>query len=284
MSGYREYSRRLAGLKTMRRVTSTMKMVAGSHLHRAQTDLQRARRYGDALQDLVRRVPRPEGGAGRLMTADGPVRNGLLVILTSNRGLCGSFNAGITRAVRDWLDGNRRRYAILRVMFIGRKGFQMFHRDVEMRGELEELPGRPTSADAARIGRAISRAFLERRYDEVHIAGNRFLSPLVHEPQIERLLPVVLPPAGAPSPELVCEPADERLMKQVLLQWVDYRIHDALLHSAASEHGARMAAMENATRNLQRLEEDYTLLRNRARQSAITKELNEIVGGAEALA
>lgn len=284
MSGYREYSHRLAGLKTMRRVTSTMKMVAASHLHRAQTDLNRSRFYGEAIRDLLGRLPCHDPELSRALRSGGQARNGLLVVLTSNRGLCGSFNAGIQRAVRAWLAEHRSRYAILRVMFVGRKGFQMLHRDVEMRGDLEELPGRPTAADAVRLGRAISRAFLDGRYDEVLVAGNRFVSPLVYEPKIECILPVEPPKRTEVGRVPECEPDDSRLARQVLLQWIDFRLYDALLHSAASEHGARMTAMENATSNLQRLEEEYTLLRNRARQAAITKELSEIVGGAEALA
>ena len=128
---------------------------------------------------------------------------------------------------------------------------------------------------------------MESRYDEVHLVFNRFVSPMVSHTELDRILPVRLPARpkgfrGATSP--IREPNSERLQEQILQQWVVYRIFEAMLQSVACEHAARVVAMENATTNLRQLESELTLLRNRARQASITKELAEIVGGAEALA
>jgi F-type H+-transporting ATPase subunit gamma len=288
MPTYREYNARLASMGGMRRVTSTMKMVAASHLHRAQADLRKAEPYGRELARLLLDVLAPEPPPHRLLAEPRQTRNGLLIVVTSNRGLCGAFNANVVRAARRWTDTARGRFHILRAACIGRKGHLGLRKDLEMRGdEPHPMPAHPAPTAAQHIVRPVCEDFLEERYDEVHLVFNRFVSPMVSRTEVERLLPVRLPPrpAGTASAQpQIREPADARLPEQILLQWLDYRLFEAMLHSVACEHAARVVAMENATTNLRRLESELTLLRNRARQAAITKELAEIVGGAEALA
>jgi F-type H+-transporting ATPase subunit gamma len=286
MPTYREYNARLASMRGMRRVTSTMKMVAASHLHRAQTGLRQAAPYGRALADLLPPLPDPGAPRHRLLAAPAEPRNALLLVVASNRGLCGGFNANIQRAARQWLAAARPRYHILRAAFVGRRGHALLHRDIEARDEPLAIGAHPTPAEALRLSRPVGQAFLDGHYDEVHLVGNRFVSSLVSRAGVERLLPIALPaPAGGrAAPPGIREPTDERLLVQVLRQWFDFQVFEALLHSVAAEHAARVIAMDSATSNLQRLESELTLLRNRARQASITKELAEIVGGAEALA
>lgn len=288
MPTYREYNTRLASMGGMRRVTSTMKMVAASHLHRALADLKKSEPYGHELANLLLDAHQPEFLRHRLMAEPAPTPNGLLIVVSSNRGLCGAFNANIIRTARRWHDAERKRFRILRAAFLGRKGQVGLRKEIEMRGS-EPLPmsAHPSSTEALQIATSVSQDFMEGRYDEVHLVFNRFVNPMVSRTELDRILPVRLPsrPTGRRSvtPQLR-EPDDDRLQAQLLQQWVVFRIYEAMLQSVACEHAARVVAMENATTNLRRLESELTLLRNRARQAAITKELAEIVGGAEALA
>jgi len=288
MPTYREYNTRLASMGGMRRVTSTMKMVAASHLHRAQADLKKSDRYGRELANLLLDVHQPDFLRHRLMAEPAQMCNGLLIVVTSNRGLCGAFNSNVIRAARRWTEAERKRFRILRAAFLGRKGHVGLRKEIEMRGnEPFPMSAHPSAADAQQIARRISQDFMECRYDEVHMVFNRFISPMVSHTELVRILPVRLPPRPAGSrgaaPQ-IREPDSDRLQEQILQQWVGFRIFEAMLQSVACEHAARVVAMENATTNLRRLESELTLLRNRARQAAITKELAEIVGGAEALA
>ena len=288
MPTYREYNARLASMGGMRRVTSTMKMVAASHLFRAQADMKKADAYGRELASLLLDVHEPEFLRHRLMAEPAQTHNGLLIVVTSNRGLCGAFNSNVIRASKRWTETERKRFRILRGAYIGRKGQVGLRKDLEMRGD-DPFPmtAHPSSTEALRIARQITQDFMESRYDEVHLVFNRFVSPMVSHTELDRILPVRLPARpkgfrGATSP--IREPNSERLQEQILQQWVVYRIFEAMLQSVACEHAARVVAMENATTNLRQLESELTLLRNRARQASITKELAEIVGGAEALA
>jgi len=288
MPTYREYSAQLASMGGMRRVTSTMKMVAASHLRRAQTELKKSDAYGRELAALLLDAEQPQLRTHRLLTEPKQAHNGLLIVVTSNRGLCGAYNANVVRTARRWIEAERGRFRILRAVFLGRKGHLALRRDIEMRGsDPWPMAAHPSPAEALQIGRPVSQDFLEGRYDEVHLIGNRFVSAALSRVQVERLLPVHLPPrpAGARAAATpLREPDSDHLLEQILLQWFDYRIFEAMQHSVTGEHAARVLAMENASNNLRRLESELTLLRNRARQASITKELAEIVGGAEALA
>ena len=288
MPTYREYSAQLTSMGGMRRVTSTMKMVAASHLFRAQADLKKSMPYGRELANLLLDMQQPEQRNHRLLAEPTQAHNGLLVVVTSNRGLCGAFNANVIRAARRWTDTEWQRFRILRAAYLGRKGHVGLRKDIEMRGnEPFPMPAHPASAEALLIANRIGQDFLEGRYDEVHLVFNRFVSPMVSRTEIDRILPVRLPPRPAGTRRVapqIREPDSDLLLEQILQQWLVYRVFEAMLHSVACEHAARVVAMENATTNLRRLESELTLLRNRARQAAITKELAEIVGGAEALA
>ena len=291
MPSFRDFQIKLNGLQTMRRVTRTMKMVAATRLYQAQAALHQSASYGAALAAAwaaIRSRPTPDDS--RMLGTRVRVRNGLLLICTSDRGLCGSANAAILHAVERWLDENRPRFSILRASFCGKRGWQYFRNRIEVRSHYEGAVARPDPAIARRIGQDLCATFLAGRYDEVTLFYNRFFTPAYQEATVQRLLPMgpeslgpAAPPAALPS-DAVCEPSGVAMTERLLRQLVRFRVYEALLHNAASEHGARMAAMENATSNIDRLIEDTRLERNRRRQSAITREISEIVSGAEALA
>ncbi len=287
MAHFREYTAKIRQLQNMRRVTLAMKMLSTTKLARAQEAMARAQAFEREWSGLVRLVAgRASGGRDPLLKPRPAPEAAYVLMITSDMGLCGGFNNNLIRATSAWLAEHREQYRILRFGFCGRKGY-LFGRDrVEVRAYYEEAVRRPDFGLAARIGREIFETYAEGKYDEVFLARNRFFGPLWQEPVVERILPVDLdaaPPATGAAPQVLLEPKPARLLPELLARHVGHRVFAALLENASGEHAARMAAMDSASKNIDSLCGTYTLLRNRARQAAITTELIEVVSGAEAL-
>jgi F-type H+-transporting ATPase subunit gamma len=289
MPTYREASRKLQSLRSMRRVTRTMKMVAAGHLRRAQETLVRAERVFADLRALAAQVG-PATGLPCLLTRPGEAGgNALLLVLSANRGLCGAFNHNVVRAADAWIDDGRGRWRNVRASFVGKKAHEELRGRVEVRRLHEDLAARPAFADALRIGLELCALFQAGMYSEIHIAYTRFRSAMSCEAVVERLLPAdpaVLgggPAPGDAVPPPLLEPDLPTLAERLMAKAVHMTIYRAMCHSHASECASRMVAMDAATTNIDKLTTRTTLLRNTARQAAITRELIEIVAGAEAL-
>jgi len=287
MLTYKEYNLKLARLRNTRKLTQTMKMVAANKFRKAQEAQHQADRfsveYGKMLAHLLRRV---DTAGHPLFQGPREVRAIWVLVCTSDRGLCGGFNNGLCRYLLNWLEtkgvdqGEPPRLA-----FWGRRGVSFFQ---------DRFPGfkvypssgpRPMFADALQIGEDLQAAFLEGVADEIYVAFNEFVSPLRQVPIVKRVLPMESPSGGVASAEsdMICDPSAAELLWPMLSRFVNLRIQMAMLNTTAGEHAARMRAMDNATRNADELIGETQLLRNRARQSTITRELIEIVAGAEAL-
>ncbi len=288
MASFREYNAKIRQLQNMRRVTLAMKMLATTKLARAQEAMARAQAFEREWSALVHRVA-GLGGGGRnpLLKPRERPESAYVLMISSDMGLCGGFNNNLQRTVAAWLDERRERYRILRFSFCGRKGWQFARDRVEVRSVYENSVRRPDLRLAMAIGREVFEAYAEGKYDEVFIARNRYFGPAWQEPMVERILPVDLdaapPPAAGASSFVLLEPRPAQLLPELLARHVGHRIFAALLENASGEHAARMAAMDSASKNIDNLCGSYTLLRNRARQAAITTELIEVVSGAEAL-
>ena len=288
MANFREYNAKIRQLQNMRRVTLAMKMLSTTKLARAQEAMARAQAFEREWSTLVHRVAGQGSGLrDPLMKPRTSPEAAFVLMITSDMGLCGGFNNNLHRTVAGWLEERGKRFRILRFGFCGRKGYQFARDRVEVRSFYEEAVRRPNLAQAMRIGQEIFETFAEGKYDEVYLARNRYFGPLWQEPVIERVLPVDLD--AAPPPEegharfVLMEPAPETLLPALLARHVGHRVFAALLENASGEHAARLAAMDSAAKNIDALAGRYTLLRNRARQDAITTELIEVVSGAEAL-
>jgi len=291
MANFREYSAQLASMAGMRRVTATMKMVAASHLHRAQTELHLPEPFAEALWNLVPVLRQARFAKHRVSLP--PLEKSsrvLLVVMTSNRGLCGAFNNSVVREVRRWVKEQAAARGIrVEAIFAGQKGYTSLRNEISPCMKTVDVTAHPQAKEIVAISRHAMDAFLAKQYDEVWLAGNRFVSTMTHETRVERLLPyrehltIARPDKIAEAQPAIIEPADDRVLEAIIRQWVHLDVYSAMLNSVASEHAARVMAMENATINLRRMEKDLILLRNRARQSAITNELTEIVSGAESL-
>ena len=289
MQGIKEFNKKIISLKNTKKITKTMKMVAASKFRRVYKTQASARLYAGTLTEMMSRIAASvEGAAHPLLKARLPVRRILIVVMTSDRGLCGGFNNNLIRFIREWLKVNQKTVATAALSFCGKKGFQALHKSGKVEKFYEQITQRPQFSDAQKVAQDLNAAFLAGGYDEVYLAYNLFKSAMSQTPVLEKLLPIdpqVLTkvPASKTISDYIFEPAQEELLNRLVPRYVQYRIYDALLENAAGEHGARMTAMDNAFRNCSDLMDRYLLLRNRARQASITRELIEIISGAEAL-
>ncbi|MEK7828538.1 MAG: ATP synthase F1 subunit gamma, partial [Deltaproteobacteria bacterium] len=206
-----------------------------------------------------------------------------LVIVTSDRGLCGGFNSNIIRVSEGFIRKNTDNTGIT-LNLIGKKAKDYFkRRGLTIRQERPVGSGRPKYTAAAEIAKEIVDSHIKETFDETYLIYSEFKSALSQELVIQRLLPIESPKESEEATEYIYEPSQEAILADILPKYIEVQIFMALLESAASEHGARMAAMDSATKNAKEMIEGLTLKYNRLRQAAITKELMEIIGGAEAL-
>jgi len=284
MASLKIIRKRIISVKSTQKITKAMKMVSAAKLRRAQEAATAARPYADKLTALLQNV------AARVGTAEHPLlqtRSGdagvHVLVVTGDRGLCGGYNANLIRKAEAFLQEHGRDRA--RLTIVGRRGFDYFKkRNVTIADKHINLFGGPTSELAGAIGERLAREFADGASDGVYLVYSQFRSALVQVPTVEQLLPIA-PGAttDAAALDYLYEPDASLLLDRLLRQYIAVLIHRAFLEAAASEHGARMTAMDSATSNASEMIDRLTLDMNRARQATITKELMEIVGGAEAL-
>lgn len=284
MPSLRDIKRRIKSVKNTQQITKAMKMVSAAKLRRAHEDIVAARPYAQKMLDIINSLSsRVSPDAHPLLSKRGNNRIEL-VILTSDRGLCGSFNSSIIRTSEGFLRKNAGN-AKTTLNLVGKKAKDYFkRRDFTIRQERAFGSGRPRYANAAELGKEIVDSYIKETFDEVYILYGEFKSALSQKPVIQKLLPIEPPSETEESTtEYIYEPSQEAILADILPKYIEIQIFKALLESSASEHGARMAAMDSATKNAKEMIEGLTLKFNRLRQAAITKELMEIIGGAEAL-
>jgi F-type H+-transporting ATPase subunit gamma len=278
---------RIASVKSTQKITSAMKMVAAAKLRRSQDAIIAARPYAKTMADITAEVAARAGAeAHPLLERRGGKRIALLVI-TSDRGLCGGFNSNLCRTAQRYADEKTTAGALDECRFevVGRKGRDYFRR--RKLNITRDFPGAAADSTVARskeLASVATEEFLKGTVDEVWLVYNQFRSVISQKPVVEPLLPVAqAASSGDASSEFLFEPGKGEILDYILPMYIETQIHRALLESIASEFGARMTAMENATKSAREMIDRLTLQYNRARQASITKELMEIVGGAEAL-
>jgi F-type H+-transporting ATPase subunit gamma len=294
MATLRDIRRRITSVKSTQQITRAMKLVAAAKLRRAQERILEARPYsykmGEVLADLALRMPRElhpllaKHEAGN----HGVGSRKLLVLISGDRGLCGAFNSNIIRRSLDFLRAHQDDPEIsLTLMVVGRKVRDFYRRrgQYAVRSEYANFFDKLAYAHAAQIAQDFTRAYLTEEVDEVHLLYNEFKSVATQRVVVEQLLPIqpAEVPEGKPVVEFIFEPSPVAVLERLLPKHVEVQVYRALMESLAAEYGARMTAMENATKNASEMIDLLTLHFNKARQERITKELLEIVGGAEAL-
>jgi F-type H+-transporting ATPase subunit gamma len=283
----KEYNVKIRSLQSTRKITRTMKMVSASKLRKAHEAQANAKLYARSLTALTSRVAAAVPSASHpLLTPRDRVKQVLILIITSDKGLCGAFNHNANRRVAAWIAENRHHEKV-DLICCGRRGYMFFQKHDIVRRHYDGVTVNPTFADAVTVGREISGLFLSGRYDEVFISYNQFFSPLSQKTLFEKILPIdpgaIIKEKAERTTEYIFEPDTDGLLAVLIPHFLYFKIYFALLENAAGEHGARVTAMDSAAKNASDLIDRYTSFRNRARQAAITTELSEIVAGAEAL-
>ncbi len=275
--------RRIRSVKNTQQITKAMKMVSAAKLRRAQDAIFAARPYARKMMEVLSSMAaRAEDRSHPLLEQ----REGdriLLVLITADKGLCGGFNANIIRAAVRFLEDKRPDAVELELM--GKRGRDFFRRrQYRVCGEQVGLFQALRFPAAQAIARDLIKAFVERDVDQVYLVYNEFKSVIQQRVVVERLLPIerVAPKAEEPAQDYIYEPGPQKIYAELLPKHVEVQVWRALLESAAAEHGARMAAMDAATRNAGDMIDRLTLYMNKVRQAAITKEIIEVVSGAGA--
>ncbi|HKY31531.1 MAG TPA: ATP synthase F1 subunit gamma [Candidatus Polarisedimenticolia bacterium] len=286
MANVRDIRRRIRSVRSTQQVTKAMKMVAAAKLRRAQERILAARPYAHQMLSVLNSLAaRANPESHPLLAVRGAEKLEVLIV-TADKGLCGGFNTNIIKRAAAFIEENSGR--ILTTHLVGRKGRDFFKkRGYTVTGEYVDLFRSLSYGDAARVARHIMKRYIDRELDAVYLIYNEFKSVIQQRVVVERLLPIGrLEQAGdAPAPavqDYIYEPSPQALFDTLLPRHVEYQVLRALYESAAAEFGARMSAMDAATRNADEMINTLTLYMNRVRQASITKEIIEVVSGAEA--
>jgi F-type H+-transporting ATPase subunit gamma len=291
----RAIKRKIRSVKNLKKITKAMEMVSAAKLRRAQEALGAVRPYADKLAELMARLS-AGGGASEIeapLLAKRPsVRRAALVVFTADKGLCGSYNSNILRLAEKTLS----ELPVPADLYtVGRKAGDYFRKqERESLGHWQALPPNVGFREVNEITSQVVGAYLREEVDEVHVLYTEYVNAITFRPRALRFLPFETEASGADDTAgaagggggqgtWIFEPEPEGIFEQLIPRVIEVRFYRLLLEALASEHGARMQAMRNATDNAQELIDDLTLTFNKARQAAITKELLDIVGGAEGL-
>lgn len=291
MANLKEVRNRIVSVSSTQQITSAMKMVSAAKLRRAQDAITQMRPYASKLKEILENLSASLDSSDGQYSKQRPVKNVLLVVITSNRGLCGGFNANVLKAAsklaREDYNG-----ANVSVLCIGKKATDFFKKTEygiigsDMPRGLNELFDELTFVNVAPVAEKIMQVFADGQFDKVELIYNQFKNAAVQLTTTEQYLPVQ-PPAVTEkkqSGEYIFEPSKEFIVADLIPRSLKTQLFKALLDSHAAEHGARMTSMHKATDNAGSLIKELKLTYNKARQAAITNEILEIVGGAEALA
>ena len=296
MASLKDLRDRIGSVKNTRKITSAMKMVAAAKLRRAQEQAEAARPFAERMERMLASLGasvKGSPGAPALIAGTGSDQTHLIIVATADRGLCGGFNTNIVRRSRQMIQSLQAEGKDVKVLCVGRKGRDQLRRELGDRivQTIEGVGRRAVAfAEADEIGDAVRTMFEAGEFDVCTIVYARFKSAISNEVTAQQLIPAEPPEVGE-GEEIddlggavyEYEPSEEAILEELLPRNVSIQIFRALLENAASEHGSRMTAMDNATRNAGDMINNLTLTYNRTRQAMITKELIEIISGADAV-
>jgi F-type H+-transporting ATPase subunit gamma len=281
MPSLKALRKRIGTVRSTQQITKAMKMVAAAKLRRAQEAAERARPYAAKLAEVFAAVVADVEPGAHPLLARREERSIELVVVTSDRGLCGGYNSNVLRQAEAFLRERRDRRVVITA--VGKRGVEFLRRRrATLIGEHTEVMAQ-VAATARAVAEGLTGRFAAGETDAVYLLYSRFRSAISQVPTLTPLLPVTAPASSAAPVEYIFEPPRPELLALLLPRYIETLLMQALLESIASEHGARMTAMDSATRNASDMIDRLTLSMNRARQATITTELMEIVSGAEAL-
>jgi F-type H+-transporting ATPase subunit gamma len=287
MASLKDIKRRIKSVKNTRQITKAMKMVSAAKLKRAQDEITAARPYAEKMLELIGSLAsKASSDSHPLLENRGSAKIGL-VLYTSDRGLCGGFNSQLLRTAERFIRENSS--SEISLYLVGKRGAEYFkRRSFRILNARIIGGGRPGYGAAVEIANDVVGAYMNGELDEVHIIFSQFKSAMTQTPVTQKLLPVTAPGSAEKKEEggqgeYLYEPSEGAVLASLLPKYVEVQAFRALLETSASEHGARMTSMDSASKNAGQMIGGLTLVYNRLRQAAITRELMEIIGGAEAL-
>ena len=289
-----DLKKRIGSVKSTEKITKAMKMVAAAKLRRAQESAESSRPYSDSMKDLIESISKgykPSSTDRNLLTGDEKDQIHLLILFTSERGLCGGFNSIVTRTLRDKIENLIDQNKTVKIVCVGKKGYDILKRQYsEMITEVIDMRAVKsiTYQDAKNISDKIVKMFFDGEFDKCSIFYNEFKSVISQIPTEQQVIPIEIISDEVDEEKkeesfFEFEPGESEILDEILPLNFTVQVFKALLESAASEQGARMSAMDNASRNAGDMIDNLTLFYNRSRQAVITKELIEIISGAEAV-
>ncbi len=294
MPSLRDMRNRIASVKNTQQITRAMKMVSAAKLRRAQEQIVNMRPYAQSILQVVADIAMTRQVEHPLLREPQKTTKALLIVITSDRGLCGGFNNAVCRFTEKYIREVKTQYEKMDFIFIGKKGADYFRRrGVNPRQVILNLSRQISYKMAFDMAKTCMDEFTNSDYDEVRFIYNEFKSAISQKLVSERVLPIDLNVAVAQgrdpnlkssyAPNMIFEPAPEKMMDQLLTQHFSIQVYRCMSESVAAEHAARMTSMENATKNAKEMISKLTLTYNKLRQASITKELIEICSGAEAV-
>ncbi len=285
MPGVMDIKRKIKSVKNTQKITKAMKMVSAARMRKAEESMTNARAYANKIYELVGDMAgRVEADSHPFLTARKEVKNVCLAIITSDKGLCGAFNSNVVKKTLAFARENQDKN--IKLVCIGKKGFDFLgKKHFEVLSKYVSFGGKVTYDEANEIGDKLTEFYLSEDVDEIYIVHNEFKSTAFQVAKVTKVLPLSLGKKedAADDTDYIYEPKAEALLKEIMPRYIQFTVFFSILESIAGEHGSRMVAMDNAARNAGEVINKLTLTFNKARQGAITKEILDIVNGAEAL-
>jgi F-type H+-transporting ATPase subunit gamma len=280
--GMREIKRQIKSTQNTKQITKAMEMVAAANLRKAQRAAEAARPYSDKLKEVVGSIAAGTKGVKHPMLQSREVKKTGYLVITSDKGLAGGYNANVLRKVMAEINERHQSTAEYSVFVIGRKGINFFRkRNISILEEVTGVSDTPAFADIKSVAASAVANFVNGSYDQLFLVYNEFKNAITQVPTVKRLLPMENV-SGTAAAGYEYEPSPEGVLEVLLPKYAETLIYSAVLEGKASEFGARMTAMNSATKNATKMISSYTLAYNRARQASITQEISEIVAGANA--
>lgn len=284
MASLRDIKGRITSTKKTKQITKAMQMVSAAKLNRAQANAQSFLHYAEKIREVVASISSSGTEISHPMLEERPVKKTGYIVITSDRGLAGGYNASLVRSLLNTINQRHKSPEEYAIVVMGRIGRDIFKkRSMPIIQEVIGLPDQPEFNDIKNIARTTVEMFADEVFDELYVWYNHFVSPITQDVTEMKLLPLTDVAEEVSASSYEYEPSEQAILERLLPQYAESLIFGALLDAKASEFGARMTAMSSATDNATALIDDLTLSYNRARQAAITQEITEIVGGAAAL-
>ena len=286
-----DLKKRIVSVKSTQKITKAMKMVAAAKLKRAQDSAEKGRPYSEKMNKIILNLSEnisDKENAPKLLTGTGSEKVHLCIILTSDRGLCGGFNSNIIKKAKSFFEKITKEGKTLKIITVGSKGYDQLKRLYKDK-IIEKISFKESKNtnyfDAEKVGNMIIELFLKNEFDVCTIFYNKFKNVITQIPQEQQIIPLKSsePDNSSSESNYEFEPEEDEILSNLLPKNISAQIFKAMLENSASEQGSRMSAMDNATRNAGEMVDKLTIEYNRSRQAAITKELIEIISGAESL-